>query len=163
MAILHQLLRPAGIVLMAALVVLLTGDGASASAGTVPGRMAQMRQAGCCCRTVPAGCCCCEPAAVAPAMDSAGPARPTGQAVLIHGGNQSFRPSGACQCRSQMPLVPSVDPNRITGETHRGLRAVSPTVESPQDAHWIAVPNAGRPPSGLEACPLYLSLSRLVI
>jgi hypothetical protein len=114
MAVSRALSRCPWIALVATLAALLTGDGRSADAGTTPGRMAQMRRAGCCCRTLPVGGCCCEPAAT-PAVSNA--ITRTKQEIEVSSLSHRparldpTRPGSTCQCRSNDPVAPTPQPD----------------------------------------------------
>jgi hypothetical protein len=165
MALSRPLSRCPWIALVATLAVLLIGDGKLATAGTAPGRMAQMRRAGCCCRTLPVGGCCCEPAATSAPTDVA---TRTNQAIVGTSRTMapldSTRPGGTCQCRSIEPVAPTPQPER-RGED-RGTDHVRAAIEAWSAQDEIARAQVHRPivlTARLPKSPIYLSTSHLLI
>jgi hypothetical protein len=160
----RQFMRPVWIALMATLGVMLIGDGRSATAGTITGRMAQMRRAGCCCRMLPAGGCYCEPAtSVCPAGDSARPSQTIGQFSAFRLRIESTRPCGTCQCQSRSPSTPFTEPDRPTTELRPDLIDDPFMAGSSCDASSLSTVHTNGHTGWFGACPLYLGLSRLLI
>jgi hypothetical protein len=110
MGILRNLRCRPRVALAAIVAALLAVGGTSATAGTAKERSSRMRQAGCCCPTLPAGGCCCEPGA--PAGPSGAPAGLKRTAIRISSTTASVAPDTSCLCRANDPGTPSPRPER---------------------------------------------------
>jgi hypothetical protein len=153
------------IALAAIVATLLAGNGRSANAGTIPGRMAQMRRAGCCCPTLPVGGCCCEPAATSAPSDTA---ERTKKAVAeISRTTDALDPArsgGNCRCRSNDPVAPTPQPfgrGEDRGPVHVGAAIV--TLSSQDEIAPALVRRPRGPTPSLQKSPIYLRTSHLLI
>jgi hypothetical protein len=153
------------IALAAIVATLLAGNGRSATAGTIPGRMAQMRRAGCCCPTLPVGGCCCEPAATsAPSDTTARTKEAVAEISRTTAALDPARSDGDCRCRSNDPVAPTPQPDGR--DEDRGPVHVSAAFEAWSSQDEIAPTPVCRPlgptPS-LQKSPIYLRTSHLLI
>jgi hypothetical protein len=145
--------------------MLLVIDGATASAATGRGRMAEMRRDGCCCVTLPAGGCCCEPATQGATMaKTAANESPIGRRATVVTPAHLRSPGSTCQCRTNAPAAPSgrdeLRPQDGRGDpvrdTSSGLLVFDLVLRAP------SVPTVG-PRIHLPKLPLYLRTTRLLI
>jgi hypothetical protein len=165
MALSRALSRCPWIALAATLVAFWIGDGRSASASTAPGRMAQMRRAGCCCPTLPVGGCCCEPAAT---LSPSNVTTKTNPAIKVISRTtarfDSIRPGSSCQCRSGNPAAPIREPERRGEDRPTDSVAAAIEVDTLQDQLTEApVRRPITPTANLARSPIYLRTSRLLI